>query len=265
MLIWPKFDPIAFSIGPLKVHWYGLMYLFGFAACWILGLYRSKKPWSPLKSEQVLDAVFYGAVGAIIGGRLGYMIFYDFANFIHHPQIVFYLWHGGMSFHGGLIGAIIAFYIYSLRIKINFILITDFFAPLAPIGLAAGRLGNFINGELWGRVTTSSIGMVFPDAGPLPRYPSQLIEFFLEGVVLFCILWIVSIKPRPMALLSALFLLFYSIFRFTAEFYRQPDIQLGFIFDGWLTQGQLLCIPMFILAIILLSYVYIKHKRGTPS
>lgn len=258
MLIYPQINPIAFSLGPFKVHWYGLMYLFGFIMTWLLGLWRARRSDSPILPSQVGDIIFYGAVGVIVGGRIGYMLFYDFGNFIHAPWIVIRIWDGGMSFHGGLIGVIVALWLYGRRLKCNVFALTDFFAPMIPIGLGAGRLGNFINDELWGRVTDSPIGMVFPNGGPLPRYPSQLIEFFFEGVVLFCILWWVSRKPRARGLISALFLLLYAIFRFLVEFLRQPDPQMGFIAFGWMTQGQLLCVPMFVLAIVILAVIYGK-------
>ncbi len=246
MLQYPNINPIALSIGPLKVHWYGIMYLIGFGSAWWLGLYRSRRADSPIRPEQVGDAIFYGALGVIIGGRLGYMLFYNLTTLWHHPLSLFTIWDGGMSFHGGLIGVGVAFAIYCYRNQINVFDIWDFFTPMVPIGLGAGRLGNFINGELWGRVTDSRIGMIFPNAGPLPRYPSQLIEFFLEGVVLFIILWTISRKPRPRLFVIASFLLFYGIFRFIAEFFRQPDPQMGYILFNWMTMGQILCIPMVI-------------------
>jgi phosphatidylglycerol:prolipoprotein diacylglycerol transferase len=262
MLAYPHINPIALSLGPIKIHWYGIMYLIGFAAVWILGVYRSKKPCSPVKVEQIGDVIFYSALGVVLGGRLGYMLFYDFGNFIHHPWILIKVWDGGMSFHGGLLGVIIAMLIYCRCIKVSFIALMDFFAPMTPIGLAAGRLGNFINGELWGRVTTSPIGMVFPTGGPLPRYPSELIEFSLEGVLLFIVLWTLSINPKPRYFISAMFLLCYGSFRFIGEFFREPDPQLGFIAFGWMTQGQRLCIPMIAVGLGLLIWVWIKRKKN---
>lgn len=262
MLVYPHINPIAFTLGPLKVHWYGIMYLIGFAMAWTLGVLRSKKPGSPLTSTQVGDVIFYGALGVIVGGRLGYVLFYNLMYFVHQPLMIFALWDGGMSFHGGLIGVIVVIWLYTKKHHMPLFALTDFIAPLVPIGLGAGRIGNFINGELWGRVTHSPFGMVFPGAGPLPRYPSQLIEFLLEGVVLFIILWVVSLKPRPRMLVSALFLIFYGAFRFLAEFFRQPDPQLGFVAFGWLSQGQLLSIPMMLLGAILLIIIYVKQKKG---
>jgi len=262
MLTYPHFNPIALQLGPLKIHWYGIMYLIGFASAWGLGVWRSKKPHSPLSATQVGDVIFYGALGVVIGGRVGYMLFYNFSYFIHAPWVIFEIWDGGMSFHGGLLGVIVATWLYAKKHKLNIFDVTDFMAPMVPIGLGAGRMGNFINGELWGRVTTSPIGMVFPGGGPHPRYPSQLIEFSLEGVLLFIILWCVSIKPRPKMVISALFLVFYGLFRFTAEFFRQPDPQLGFIAFGWLTQGQLLSLPMILLGLIILIYRYFNPTKG---
>lgn len=260
MIPYPHFDPIAFHIGPVKVHWYGIMYVIGFLAVWILGTYRSKKANSPFTAEQLSDLLFYGALGVIIGGRTGYMLIYDLPNFLHNPLLIFRVWDGGMSFHGGLVGVIVAFWIYCRKIKKPLILATDFIAPFVPIGLGAGRIGNFINGELWGRVTNVPWAMVFPNAGPLPRHPSQLYEFFLEGVVLFIILWFFSKKEKPMMAVSAMFLLFYGCFRFTAEFFRQPDPQMGFVAFGWMTEGQLLSIPMIILGIIMLFWAYHRKK-----
>lgn len=256
MLMYPDFNPIAFKIGPIKVHWYGLMYLVGFAAAWILATYRARQPDSSWTTEQVTDLIFYCALGVILGGRLGYMLFYDFPNFIHNPLILFKVWDGGMSFHGGLLGVFFALWLYSKKLKRSLWDLTDFIVPFAPLGLAAGRLGNFINGELWGRVTTVPWGMIFPHAGPLPRHPSQLYEFFLEGIVLFIILWGFSSKPRPRFAVSAMFLFCYGSFRFFCEFFRQPDPQLGFIAWGWLTMGQLLSTPMIIAGGLALVYIY---------
>lgn len=267
MLIYPKLDPIAFTLGPIKVHWYGIMYLIGFAGAFLLGTYRAKKqPWTPLQNaNQVGDVIFYGALGVIIGGRLGYMLFYQFWPFIHKPWLIFRVWDGGMSFHGGLIGVIIVLLIMCHRFKCHLWDLGDFLAPMVPIGLAAGRLGNFINGELWGRVTDSRFGMVFPSGGPLPRYPSQLLELFLEGIVLFMILWWTSLKPRRRATLSALFLIFYGIFRTTAEFFREPDPQLGFLFGGWMTMGMLLSIPMVLIGVGLLIYARKRYAKPQPA
>lgn len=256
MLQYPNIDPIAFHLGPLQVRWYGIMYLVGFATAWLLATYRARKPNSGWTSEQVMDLIFYAALGVIIGGRVGYMLFYDFDNFISNPLTLFKIWQGGMSFHGGMLGAIISLWIWGWRIRKHLFDITDFVAPFVPIGLGLGRLGNFINNELWGRVTNVSWGMVFPNAGDLPRHPSQLYEFLLEGVLLFIILFWYSAKPRPRFAVSALFLLGYGGFRFVAEFFRQPDPQLGFIAFNWMTMGQLLCIPMMLGGLFGLWWAY---------
>ncbi len=245
MLIYPDIDPVAVHLGPLKVHWYGLMYLIGFAAAWWLGR-RRLRLFPYLNAQDLSDLVFYAALGVILGGRLGYILFYDFSAYLAEPLNILKIWQGGMSFHGGLLGVITAMALFARRRGRRFFEIADFTAPLIPLGLGAGRLGNFINGELWGRVTDVPWAMVFPDprAGGLPRHPSQLYEMLLEGVLLFIILWLYARKPRPTMAVSALFLLGYGTFRFLAEFARTPDEQLGFIAGGWLTMGQLLCLPM---------------------
>jgi len=260
MLHYPEFNPVAFRIGPLSVHWYGIMYLIGFASAWLLASLRAGKPNSGWSVEQVSDLIFYGALGVIIGGRLGYMLFYDLPNFIHHPWIIVRVWDGGMSFHGGMLGVFVALWLHSLKLKRSVWDLIDFMVPFAPIGLAAGRLGNFINGELWGRVTTVPWAMVFPRAGPLPRHPSELYEFLLEGVALFVILWVFSRKPRPRFAVTAMFLLFYGLFRFFCEFFRMPDSQLGYIAWGWLTMGQLLSAPMIVAGATGLGYIYCRKK-----
>lgn len=262
MLKYPHINPIAFNAGHLHVHWYGLMYLFSFLLVWALARYRMMhQAWAPLKTnDELLDVIFYGALGVIVGGRIGYVLFYNFSYYLSAPAEVFKVWDGGMSFHGGLLGVIVALWIYAYRKKVGFFALMDFIAPLAPIGLGLGRIGNFINGELWGRVTTSPIGMVFPHAGSLPRYPSQLIEFFLEGVCLFVFLWLISLKPRPKMFVSSWFLIAYSICRIIAEFFRQPDPQVGYLAFGWLTMGQLLSLPMLILGIVLLV-ISLKKKH----
>lgn len=258
MLTYPKINPIAFHIGPLPVHWYGIMYLIGFAMAWLLGCYRARRSGGAWTSQQVADLIFYCALGVIIGGRLGYMLFYDTSNFLHNPLIIFKLWDGGMSYHGGLIGVVIALWWFGRCINKSLGELMDFAAPLVPIGLAAGRIGNFINGELWGRVTHVPWAMVFPRGGPLPRHPSQLYEFLLEGVLLFIIIWVFSSKKRPRFAVTALYLLCYGTFRFIVEFYRQPDQQLGFVAFGFLTQGQLLSIPMILIGLIALIVIYVK-------
>lgn len=261
MLIYPQIiDPIAFHIGPFPVRWYGLMYLFGFVAGWFL-LYRrllTAAYKDTFTTEQLSDIIFYTALGIIIGGRCGYMLFYNTSDLIAHPLLLFQTWKGGMSFHGGLIGVLVALWFYARHINKSVIDITDFIVPVVPVGLAAGRLGNFINDELWGRVTDMPWGMVFPTGGNLPRHPSQLYEFVLEGIVLFVILWFFSKQKRPRWSVSALFLIFYGLFRFSIEFFREPDIQRGYIAFGWLTEGQLLSLPMIVIGIGLLVWAYRK-------
>lgn len=256
MLAYPNINPIAFSIGPLPIHWYGLMYLISFLAGWALLKLRAKNPQRGFTPTQVSDLVFYTALGVIIGGRVGYIIFYDWSYFLSHPLFLFQTWKGGMSFHGGLIGVIIALGVYAKIQKKPIFELTDFIAPVIPVGLLAGRIGNFINGELWGRVTNSSWGMIFPNAGELPRHPSQLYEALLEGCVLFIILWIFSARLRARGAVSGLFLLLYGIFRFSLEFLREPDQQMGYLAFGWLTTGQLLSLPMILGGIILLAWAY---------
>jgi phosphatidylglycerol:prolipoprotein diacylglycerol transferase len=262
MLTYPHIDPIALELGPLKIHWYGIMYLVGFGAAWWLGNLRARLPHSPLNQEQIADLIFYGALGAVLGGRTGYILFYDLPAYVEHPLNIFKVWEGGMSFHGGLLGVLLAMWLYSRKLKLSFFVVTDFLAPLVPIGLGAGRIGNFINGELWGRVTDVPWGMVFPHAGDLPRHPSQLYQAFLEGVVLFIILWVYSRKPRPTLAISGLFLICYGCFRSFVEFFRQPDAQLGYLAFGWLTMGQLLSLPMIIAGVMLMLWAY-KHRTQT--
>jgi phosphatidylglycerol:prolipoprotein diacylglycerol transferase len=255
MLVAPNIDPVAISLGPLKIHWYGLMYVLGFIAVWWFGTRRAKQPGSGWTEQQVSDAIFYGALGVILGGRIGYVLFYNLPHYLAHPLDVFAVWQGGMSFHGGLIGVLLAMWWFARRTGKQVLAVTDFIAPWVPIGLAAGRIGNFINHELWGRVTDVPWGMVFPNAGLEPRHPSQLYEFGLEGVTLFVILWLYSARPRPVGAVSGVFLLFYGLFRFLVEFVREPDPQLGYIL-GPLTMGQLLSLPMIVLGIVLVRRAY---------
>jgi phosphatidylglycerol:prolipoprotein diacylglycerol transferase len=249
MLHFPALDPVAITLGPLKIYWYGLMYLIGFAAAWMLAQYRAKKQMTSLTKNDVSDLIFYCALGVLIGGRVGYMLFYHLPEFLHNPLLLFKIWEGGMSFHGGFLGVAVALYLYGLHIKQPFLRLTDFLIPLVPLGLAAGRIGNFINGELWGRPTTLPWGMIFPRADALPRHPSQLYEFFLEGVVLFIILWFYSKKPRATGKVTGLFLILYGLFRIISECFREPDTQLGYIAFGWLTMGQLLSLPMIVVGL----------------
>ncbi len=256
MLNYPLIDPVAISLGPLKIHWYGIMYLIAFGAAWWLGRRRARRPDSGWNDEQISDLIFYGALGVVLGGRIGYTLFYNFGHFISDPISILRIWEGGMSFHGGLLGVLVAMWLFARKYKHRFFALTDFIAPLVPIGLATGRLGNFINGELWGQPTNLPWGMVFPGGGPLPRHPSQLYEMFFEGIVLFLIVWIFSARPRPRMAVSGVFALGYGVFRFAVEFVRQPDEHLGFIAFGWLTQGQLLSAPLILTGIVLLWLAY---------
>jgi phosphatidylglycerol:prolipoprotein diacylglycerol transferase len=248
MLIHPDFDPIVFKLGPLAVRWYGLMYLAGFAAAWWLGTRRISQGLVLITREQFEDVLFGAIVGVILGGRLGYVIFYKPAYYLAHPLEIFAIWQGGMSFHGGFLGVLLAMAFVARRQRLKWWDLMDFVAPLVPIGIAAGRLGNFINGELWGRVTDLPWGMVFRGAGDLPRHPSELYEMALEGFALFALLWWFSSRPRPRSQVSALFLVGYGVFRCICEFAREPDNFLGFLALGF-TMGQWLSLPMIVAGI----------------
>jgi phosphatidylglycerol:prolipoprotein diacylglycerol transferase len=265
MLLYPQIDPIAFQIGPVAVHWYGLMYGIGFLAGWWLGRRRARQDWRPVRPMQMDDLVLYVALGVVLGGRLGYMLFYGREQLAQDPLALFRLWEGGMSFHGGLIGVIIAVWWFSRRIDQPMLRVMDFVAPLVPIGLGTGRLGNFINGELWGGPTDLPWGMVVPGLGPVPRHPSQLYELLLEGVVLFIILWAFSRRPRPTGAVSALFLIGYGVFRLLVEFVRLPDAHIGYLAFGWLTMGMLLSLPMIVAGIGLLAWAYGRQPAATAQ
>jgi len=253
VLVHPNFDPIAFSLGPLAVRWYGLMYLAGFAAGWWLGLSRISRGLAPITRQQFDDLLFLAVLGVILGGRLGYVLFYKPAYYAAHPLEIFAIWQGGMSFHGGLLGVMLAMAFAARRHGVDWLRVMDFVAPLCPLGLAAGRMGNFINGELWGRVTDLPWGMVFRGAGDAPRHPSQLYQFALEGVALFVLLWWFSAKPRPRGQVSALFLAGYGAFRFVAELAREPDAFLGYLALG-LSMGQWLSVPMILGGALLFAW-----------
>jgi phosphatidylglycerol:prolipoprotein diacylglycerol transferase len=245
----PDIDPVAISLGPLKIHWYGIMYLTGFVAGWWLGVVRARRPGSGWKSTEIGDILFYIALGVIIGGRLGYVLFYKPGHYLAHPLEVFAIWDGGMSFHGGLIGVILAMVWFARQTQRRFFAVADFIAPLTPIGLGAGRLGNFINQELWGAPTDLPWGMVFRTGGNAARHPSQLYELALEGIVLFAILWLYSRRPRPVGAVSGLFLIAYGSFRFLVELVREPDAHLGYLAFGWVTMGQILSLPMILFGV----------------
>ncbi len=259
MLTYPLINPVAFHLGSWPVYWYGLAYLVGLLLAWILLSYRARSS-RQFTKEEISDFIFFVALGVIIGGRLGYMIFYDWPLFLSQPLLLFQTWKGGMSFHGALLGAILALVFLSWRMKRNFLELGDFIVPVVPLGLGLGRLGNFVNDELWGRTTTLPWGMVFPRGGPFPRHPSQLYEAFFEGLVLFLILWFFSRKPKPLGAVSGLFLLGYGFFRFSLEFFREPDIQIGLFWER-LTEGQLLSLPMILFGVIMLAIAY-KRKAS---
>jgi len=260
MLLHPQFDPIAFSLGPLSVRWYGLMYLIAFVQFIVLGRYRIKTRTGLLTVEQLDDLLFYGVLGVIVGGRLGQVLFYEPGYYLTHPLEIFAVWKGGMAFHGGFLGVLIAMGLWSRKHRIAWFDITDFIAPLVPLGLAAGRIGNFINGELWGRVSDPDLpwAMIFPQAGDMqPRHPSQLYHVGLEGIALFAILWIFSGRPRPRAAVSGLFLIGYGCFRFITEFFREPDHGI-FGQSYTISMGQWLSLPMILLGVAMLLLAYRK-------
>ncbi len=252
-MTYPNINPIALDLGFIKIYWYGIMYLLAFFSAYLLANHRTKQlnNWN---KQQVEDMVFYGAIGVVFGGRIGYMLFYNFSVFLSDPLSIFALQDGGMSFHGGLLGVLLGMALFNRKYNKTFFSTMDFVAPLVPLGLGFGRIGNFINSELWGKVTTSQFGMYVQEQGVV-RYPSQLYEAFLEGLVLFVVLWIFSEKPRAPMTISALFLILYGLFRFVIEFVRVPDVQLGYLAFDWLTMGQLLSLPMIMFGVYLLLKV----------
>ncbi len=261
MLTYPEIDPVALSVGPLKVHWYGLMYLIAFVLFWWLGQRRARRDDYPLTPEEVSDFLFYGALGVILGGRIGYMLFYGFSGVMADPLSIFRVWEGGMSYHGGMLGVFVAIALYARKLGTGFFNLSDFVAPLVPLGLMMGRIGNFINGELWGRPTDLPWGMVFPGSDGLVRHPSQLYQAGLEGLLLFVILWVYSSRPRPTAATSGLFLIGYGTFRFLVEFAREPDAQLGFVALNWMSMGQLLSLPMIAVGVLMMAWAYRADRK----
>lgn len=254
MFFHPKFDPIAFKLGPLPVRWYGLMYLLGFVVGLLLGRYRARRrPELGWTYRNIDDLLLYCVFGVVLGGRLGYVVFYKLSDYAAHPLSVFAVWEGGMSFHGGFLGVIVAMAVFAWRHGKSWLAVTDFLAPLVPPGLGFGRIGNFVNAELWGRPTEVPWAVVFPTADDLPRHPSQLYECALEGVVLFVLLWWFSSRPRPTGAVSGMFLVGYGSARFVVEFTREPDSFLGLLAAG-LSMGQWLSVPMVIAGIAMLAW-----------
>ncbi len=278
-MIYPEIDPVALSLGPLKIHWYGLMYLVGMVGGWALARWRIRRSDSGWTAQQVDDLLFYCAVGVVLGGRLGYILFYGFNDWLEDPVRILRVWEGGMSFHGGFLGVLAAMWLYRRKHKKAFFELTDFIAPYITIGLFTGRLGNFINGELWGKPTDlpwamrlrcdefislcrDKLGLPPGSEWTPPLHPNQLYEALGEGLLLFVLLWWFSSRPRPAMAVSALFLIGYGGFRFLIEFVRMPDVQLGYLAGGWLTMGQLLSLPMIIVGIILITIAYRKPANS---
>lgn len=264
MLTYPHISPVAVSFGPFEVHWYGLMYLVAFGAGWWLGILRTKRNGTEWRRNEISDLLFYFALGAVVGGRVIYTVVYNFDGFIAEPLVIFKIWQGGMSYHGGMVGVFVAMWLYARHTERTFFQVTDYLAPLVPLGLGAGRLGNFINGELWGRPTDLPWGMVFPFVDAQPRHPSMLYEFLLEGVLFFIILWLFSSRPRPTMAVSGIYLICYGVFRFAVEFVRVPDAHLGYLAFGWFTMGHLLTIPMLLCGVAFVWYAYYR-KDGAVS
>ncbi len=278
MITYPGFDTTLITLGPVSMHWYGLMYVVGFMGGWWLGRIRARKPDSTWSAEQVDDMVFYIVLGVVLGGRVGYMLFYNLNTFLANPLSLLKVWEGGMSFHGGLLGVLLTMWYFARKHNRGFFVATDFIAPLVTIGLGAGRIGNFINAELWGGVTDLPWGMRVPcelaeglcvrlglplDAQySLPVHPSQLYEALLEGLVLFLILWGFSARPRPTMAVSGLFLICYGVFRFLVEFVRMPDLHIGYLAMNWFTMGQLLSLPMLLFGVLLLYLAYRPKLSG---
>lgn len=277
-----NFDPVAISLGPISIHWYGLMYLSAFVAFWVLGSHRAGIGRGPLNREQLSDFLFYGILGVILGGRVGYMLVYGADQLADDPLNLFKIWQGGMSFHGGLFGVMVAAWLYARKVDCHFFDLTDFIIPMVPLGLMFGRIGNFIGGELWGRLTDVSWGMLFPKSIPgvvdtqspvfmqaymegvydgYARHPSQLYQAGLEGLLLFILMWWYSRKPRPRMAVSGWFLIGYAILRSISEFYREPDEHLGFLAFDWLTMGMVLSVPMLVLGVTFICVAYLRKRQ----
>ena len=263
MLTYPEIDPVIFSIFDLKIRWYGMMYVVGFLVGWWLARRRSRQAWWQFTTQQIDDLIFYVMLGVILGGRLGYTLFYGWANIAADPLYIFKIWEGGMSFHGGFLGVVIAMMWFARSHGKKWLQVTDFIAPLCPLGLGAGRIGNFINAELWGRPSDVPWAMVFPQVDGLARHPSQLYEFLLEGLVLFALVWFYSRRWRPLGAVSGVFLLGYGVLRFIVEFTREPDSFLGLL-PLELSMGQWLSLPMIVAGLILIIWANRHGRRPRP-
>jgi phosphatidylglycerol---prolipoprotein diacylglyceryl transferase len=259
MIPYPNIDPVAIQLGPVAIRWYGLMYIIGFGIAWYLARRRAREPGSGWSTQQIDDLIFYGAIGVIVGARLGSIVFYNFDAWLRDPVMLLRVWEGGMSFHGGMLGVALAMWLYGRKLGRGFFEMTDFVAPLAPLGLAFGRLGNFINGELWGKPT--DVPWAFVVDG-IPRHASQLYQAALEGIALFLILWFYSARNPPRMAVTGAFVLGYGCFRFAVEFVRMPDAHIGYLAFGWLTMGQLLTLPMIVLGLVLLWLAYRPQARA---
>jgi len=264
MLIHPQFDPVAIHLGPLAVHWYGLMYLLAFMLFLWLGKLRVRILNRPGWDDKMMDdLLFYGILGVVLGGRLGEVLFYNPSYYVSRPLEILAVWQGGMSFHGGFLGVLVAMALFARQHKLPWLQLMDFIAPLVPLGLGAGRIGNFINAELWGRPTNVAWGMVFPNVDDLPRHPSQLYEFALEGLALFALMWLYSRKPRPVGAVSGLFLIGYGSFRFFVEYTRNPDDGIFGLMSFGISMGQWLSLPMVIVGLVLMLRG--QRKSATPK
>jgi phosphatidylglycerol:prolipoprotein diacylglycerol transferase len=264
MLIHPNFDPIALQLGPVAIRWYGLMYLIAFALVIVLGRLRIRnQPWLSISSSDLDDMLFYGVLGVVLGGRLGYILFYKPLEYLHDPIRIFFVWEGGMSFHGGFLGVLLAMLWFARTHNKKWLQVTDFIAPLCPLGLGAGRVGNFINGELWGRPSDVPWAMVFPQVDGLARHPSQLYEFLLEGLLLFVLVWFYSRRWRPLGAVSGLFLIGYGTLRFLVEFTREPDSFLGLL-TLELSMGQWLSVPMIVAGVVMMIWANKHARRSEP-
>lgn len=260
----PNIDPVMLDLGLIKIHWYGMMYMVAFVLAYWLGQRAAAKPGSGWTSEQVSDLLFYGFLGVILGGRLGYILFYNFGQVLQDPSYLFRIWEGGMSFHGGLIGVLLAMAFFARKYQKTYLALGDFVAPLVPLGLAAGRIGNFINGELWGRATDVPWAMVFPSGGNIGRHPSQLYHVALEGLLLFIVIILVRQRQPATGVVGGVFLSGYGIARFTVEFFREPDAHLGVLSLG-MTMGQWLCIPMILAGIAIILFANRQAAKGTTK